>query len=76
MFSLGLIMLMITHKDLDEIENRLKDTFITKEEFVEYKSELFNKLDKIVKNTETTRTEDQIIIKRVEKIESHLHLSE
>jgi len=41
----------ITMKDLDEIENRLKETFVTKDDFTEYKSELFNKLDEIVKNT-------------------------
>jgi len=40
---------MITQKDLDEIEGRLKDTFVTKEDFTEYKSELFDKLDEIVK---------------------------
>lgn len=39
----------MTQRDLDEIENRLKESFLTKEDFTEYKSELFNKLDKIVK---------------------------
>jgi len=42
---------MITQKDLDGIENRLKKSFITKDNFAEYKDELFNKLDSIVKNT-------------------------
>jgi hypothetical protein len=45
----GLNEKMITQKDLDEIEGRLKDTFVTKEDFTEYKSELFDKLDEIVK---------------------------
>ncbi|KKQ97347.1 MAG: hypothetical protein UT24_C0012G0018 [Candidatus Woesebacteria bacterium GW2011_GWB1_39_12] len=40
---------ILTEKDLDLIEERLKDTFVTKEEFTEYKSEYFDKLDKIVK---------------------------
>jgi len=45
---------MITQKDLDEIENRLKESFTTKDNFLEYKDELFNKLDLIVKNTSDT----------------------
>ena len=40
---------MITQKDLDEIENRLKESFLTKYGFSEYNEELFNKLDSIVK---------------------------
>ena len=45
---------MITQKDLDEIENKLKKSFITKDDFTKYKDELFNKLDSIVKNTSDT----------------------
>jgi len=44
-------MITITQNDLDEIENRLKESFITKDDFTEYKDEFFNKLDSIVKNT-------------------------
>ena len=47
----------ITTGDLDEIENRLSDVFVTKEDFTDYKSELFNKLDEIVKNTSDTNQE-------------------
>ena len=63
---------MITQKDLDDIENRLKDVFITKEDFTDYKSELFVKLDKIVKNTSDTNTEVELVEKRVSKIEDSL----
>ena len=41
----------LTEKDVDFIEKRLKSAFVTKEEFVGYKSELFNKLDEIIQNT-------------------------
>jgi len=52
---------MITQKDLDEIENRLKEFFITKDDFTEYKDELFNKLDSIIKNTSDTNQEVELI---------------
>ena len=67
---------MITQKDLDEIENRLKDNFLTKEDFTEYKSELFDKLDEIVKNTSDTNTEVELVEKRVTKIEDKLQISQ
>lgn len=65
----------ITQKDLNEIENRLIDVFVTKEDFVEYKSELFNKLDEIVKNTSDTNTETELIVNRVENIERKLQIT-
>ncbi|OGM18750.1 hypothetical protein A2685_00760 [Candidatus Woesebacteria bacterium RIFCSPHIGHO2_01_FULL_37_10] len=43
---------ILTETDLDLIEQRLRDTFVTKEEFIEYKSQHFEKLDKIIKYTE------------------------
>lgn len=72
----------LTQKDLDEIEKTLSETFITKEDFTSYKSELFDKLDKIVKNTADTKEEVETIASqssnhndRLEIIESRLHLS-
>ena len=65
----------ITSKDLDEIENRLSDVFVTKEDFTDYKSELFNKLDDIVKNTSDTNQEVELIENRVTKIETKLQLT-
>ena len=60
----------ITQRDLDEIENRLTETFITKEDFTEYKSDLFDKLDEIVKNTADTNQEVELIENRVVNLES------
>jgi|GEM_PF-5501485 len=66
---------MITQKDLDEIENRLKESFITKEDFSEYKDELFNKLDSIVKNTSDTNQEVELIENRVSNLETKLQIT-
>lgn len=66
----------LTQKDLDEIEQRLNETFVTKQDFTEYKSELFDKLDKIVKNTSDTNQEVELVEKRVSKIESNLQISQ
>lgn len=41
--------MVLTQEDLDEIEDRLKEVFVIKEDFTEYKSELFDKFDEIVK---------------------------
>lgn len=60
----------ITQKDLDEIENRLSESFVTKEDFTGYKSELFDKLDEIVKNTSDTNQEIELVENRVTKLES------
>ncbi len=65
----------ITQRDLDEIENRLQETFVTKEDFTEYKSELFNKLDQIVKNTSDTNTEVELVENRVSAIEVKLQIA-
>lgn len=64
------INMTITQRDLDEIENRLTETFITKEDFTEYKSDLFDKLDEIVKNTADTNQEVELIENRVVNLES------
>ena len=55
---------------MDEIENRLTETFITKEDFTGYKSDLFDKLDEIVKNTADTNQEVELIENRVVNLES------
>lgn len=66
---------MITQKDLDEIENRLKESFITKDDFTEYKDELFSKLDSIVKNTSDTNQEVELIENRVSNLETKLQIT-
>lgn len=64
----------LTEKDVDYLEKRLKDTFVTKEEFLEYKSELFDKLDEIIKNTRDSKEEVDLVENRVTKIEDGLNL--
>ena len=66
---------MITQKDLDEIENRLKESFITKNDFTEYKDELFNKVDSIVKNTSDANKEVELIENRVSNLETKLQIT-
>jgi hypothetical protein len=66
----------ITQKDLDEIEGRLSETFVTKEDFTDYKSELFDKLDEIVKNTSDTNQEVELVENRVTKIETKLQINQ
>lgn len=39
----------LIQKEFDQIEETLKDSFVTKEDFLEYKSRLFDKLDQVVK---------------------------
>jgi len=55
----------ITQKDLDGIENRLKDVFVTKEEFTVHKSELLNKLDEILKEILASRQEQTVLVHQV-----------
>jgi hypothetical protein len=62
----------LTQRDLDEIENTLSETFVTKKDFKRYKSELFDKLDEIVSNTANTKQEVKLIENRVSKLESNL----
>ncbi|MHA2055096.1 MAG: hypothetical protein ACW99F_16055 [Candidatus Hodarchaeales archaeon] len=57
---------------MDEIENTLSETFVTKKDFKRYKSELFDKLDEIVSNTANTKQEVKLIENRVSKLESNL----
>lgn len=63
----------LSEADVDYLEQRLRDVFVTKEEFTRYKSELFNKLDEIVKNTRNTNEEVELVENRVTKIESHIN---
>lgn len=62
----------LTEKDVDYLELRFKGVFVTKEDFVEYKSELFEKLDEIIKNTRDTNEEVELVENRVSKIEASL----
>ena len=65
---------MLTEADIDYLEQRLRDVFVTNEKFTRYKSELFDKLDEIIKNTRNTNEEVELVENRVTKIEDRLNL--
>jgi hypothetical protein len=72
---------MITEKDLDMIEERMSDTFATKEDLTAMKSDLLNVLDEILKEVSDNRDERTIMgehvsrnTRRIEKIEKKLGL--
>ena len=58
---------ILTEKDIDYLEKRLKETFPTRNEFKTFRSELFNKLDEILK---------EVLASREERIIQSHHLSE
>lgn len=62
----------LTEEDIDLLESRLKEVFVTKEDFTEYKSELFGKLDEIIKNTRDTNDEVELVENRITTIETKL----
>lgn len=51
----------LTEKDIDYLEQRLKETFITQEKFKKFRSELFGKLDEILKEVLANREEMEIL---------------
>ena len=52
---------ILTEKDLDYIESRLKDVFATKEDFEQYRSQIMDKLDSILKEILTSREEQTVL---------------
>ena len=52
---------ILSEADIDYLENRLKETFPTKEEFTRFKEKMFNTLDKILKEVVASR-EEQIVL--------------
>jgi len=62
----------LTQKDLDEMENTLKDVFITKEEFYQTKSEIMDVLTDILKEVRDMRDEKDIIFHRVSDHEDRI----
>ena len=55
----------LTQRDLDEIDNRLEETFVTKADFTNYRSELMNKLDEILKEILASRQEQTVLVHQV-----------
>lgn len=54
---------LLTEKDIALLENRFKEIFLTKEEFQKHRSELFDKLDSILKEILASREEQAIMTK-------------
>ena len=62
----------LTEKDLDDIELRLKDTFATKQELQEFKSQALGKLDQILSEILASREEETVLAHRVTRIEQQI----
>lgn len=58
----------LTKRDLDELE----EIFVTKSDFTDYRSELMNKLDKILKEILTSREEQTILTHQVSNNEDRI----
>ena len=48
MFNVNMVDKYLTEEDITLLETRLKEVFVTKDEFTDYKSDLFDKLDEII----------------------------
>ena len=62
----------ITIKKLDEIEERFKEVFATKEDLVSFKSDLVDKLDDILKEIVASREEETLLSHRVSNHEDRI----
>jgi hypothetical protein len=52
---------ILSEADIEYLENRLKDSFLTKDEFGKFKEDIFEKLDRILKEVITGREEHAVI---------------
>lgn len=62
----------ITERDLDYIETRFRDIFLTRDEFVEFKSEITDMLVDILKEVKDFRDEFRILNRRVNQHEDRI----
>ena len=67
---------ILSEKDIDYLEKRFKDVFATKGEFEKYRSDVMDKLDKILSEVVASRQEQKLLARssgdhenRIEKIE-------
>ena len=68
---------MLSQNDIDDLENRFRDVFTTKEEFQNLKSDIFDKLDDFLKEVRDSH-EERVVVSgqvsglsdRIEKLES------
>lgn len=66
----------LTEKDIETLEERFKEIFPTREEFQKHRSELFDKLDAILKEVQAGREEQSLVANRVSKHEDRIELLE
>lgn len=66
----------LSEKDIQILEDRLKEIFATKEEFQKYRSDLFDKLDAILKEVQAGREEQTLIAHRVSDHEDRIEVLE
>lgn len=62
---------MLTQKDLNEIENLIKQILSDKIRFLPTKDEFFSKMDEIMQELKTIREEQTVIIGNKDQIEDH-----
>lgn len=67
---------LLSEKDIQNLEERLKEVFVTKKEFQKYRSDLFDKLDTILKEVQTSREEQTVIGHRLADHENRLETLE
>jgi hypothetical protein len=66
----------LSEKDVDYLEKRLRDVFATKDEFTTYRSELLNKLDKILGEIKGSREEQTVLSHQVSNHEDRISVLE
>ena len=62
----------LTETDIDYLEKRLKEIFPTKDEFKELKSDIFDKLDAILRKVQAGQEERVIQSHQVTKLEDQI----
>ena len=66
----------LTEKDIAILENRFKEIFLTKEEFQKHRSELFDRLDAILKEILVSREEQAVMANRFSEHEDRIEVLE
>ncbi len=60
---------LLTKADADYLKEEFKEDFPTKEDFEDFRSKFFDKIDPILKEVTTAREERPLIENRLEKLE-------
>lgn len=66
----------LTEKDIEILEERFKEIFPTREEFQKHRSELFDKLDAILKEVQAGREEQTLIAHHISEHEDRIEALE